>query len=129
MLRKSTEIVRVTVSQEIREILGAEEGAPPGSYREVQILIPESPPTFVALGDARRQPNNLGLEAGLNRTYKLPPIPTGTTIVVRLLPEQTIWAAAKSQTSQMSLIIEYLPGDGAAHSLDGRLRVARRGTG
>lgn len=104
MFYADTQILRATVSQEIRQILGTEEGVP-GRYREVQLLMPDSPVTYVAIGKGDEE---LGVQAGLNRTYKLPVVPPGAQVTIRLLPHQTLWAAAESGISRMTLVVEYM---------------------
>ncbi len=105
MLYKYTEMLRSTVSQEIREVLSAEMDAPEHSYREVQFIIPLQPQVFITLDeDAAR-------EFGLNRTYKMPPNAPGAQVTLRLMPGQKAWAAAKEGVSHMSITVEHHLGD------------------
>ena len=83
--------------------------APEGSYREVQILVPEGNALFVGV-DMKPQsaatPEGAGI--GPDRTYKVPPMPTGQAIVIRLQPQQYLMAMSGSSLVGLALIIEYI---------------------
>lgn len=103
-VRKPTEMFRATVSQEIRVILGPEKGAgSPYAYRRVHLIVPPSPQISAGLDVT---PD----EEGLNRSYKLSDMPSGSPIVFTLLPEQSLVASAVTNFVEASLIVEYLEG-------------------
>jgi len=106
MLYQDTELLRATVSQEIRCVLPPDYEAPPNSYREVQLLIPLSGDLYVQISR-----EDVSLKAGLNRNYKLPPIPAGAQITLRLLPGQGVYACTGAKSGQLSLAVEYHVGD------------------
>lgn len=100
-LRRSSVFDRTTVSQEIRQIVEPEVGAPPGSWREVQLLIPLEPVCFVTLEPDAAQ------KFGVNRTYKLPVIPPGAQVTINILADQGVWAAAKSGMALIAVTVEF----------------------
>ena len=100
-LRKPSVFDRTTVSQEIRQIVEPEAGAAPGSWREVQLLIPLEPVCFVTL-----EPDAAS-KFGVDRTYKLPVIPPGAQVTINLLPGQGVWAAAKSGFALIAVTVEF----------------------
>jgi len=101
MLRKDTEILRATVTQEIRCILEAESGAAQESVRRVQVLIPMEPKTYLsAVQDADQV-------FGTDRVYKMPVAPPGAAIIFWLRPNQALFACSDSENSQMSIVVEY----------------------
>jgi len=117
-LRKPTQSVRATVSQEFREILPPETvltDTPEGAYRYVQILIPSAPEvSFVITPDEHwdlRSNANVSRELGANRVYKGNIFPANTQIILCLGTDQSIWAAAIDQYAEVGLIVEYR-GDG-----------------
>ena len=97
---KPTTWDRTTVTQDARVILGPEVGAPPGSYRHVRIVVPDSPTVFVGVD---KRPD----EIAMNRTYEWPVAPTNTPVWFDVLPEQFISAAASAGVSELSIIVEY----------------------
>jgi hypothetical protein len=101
-LRKQTEILRCTVTQEIRQILEPELPEPPdGCYRHVQILVPPSPKIYVTTDqDAAKK-------FGPNRNYKMPVCPPGAQISMDLMPGQVLFAVAESAYAEVSLVVEY----------------------
>jgi hypothetical protein len=101
-IRRPTELKRVTASQELEEVLGPELDAPPGTYREVQILTPANPAMVFTLDHPTPG------EAGLNRKYDLPPFPPDQRIPLKLLPEQRIYGAAETGKAHALFVIEYL---------------------
>lgn len=97
---KNTEILRETLTQEIREFVPALEDAPAGSYRVVQVLVPMSPKVSVAVD---RQPKELGP----NREYKLPVLPPGAQIRFQLLPGQFLVGSSNVGYAEVTVIIEH----------------------
>ena len=113
-LRKPTQSLRTTVSQEFREILAPEPGAgsmPRGVYRHVQILIPHAPEvSFIITPDEHWQLDsqaNVSRDLGANRIYKGNVFPANTQIILCLGPDQSIWAAASDQYAEVGLVVEY----------------------
>jgi hypothetical protein len=102
--RKATYDVRVLLSQEIRTFLEPELDAPPGSWRRVQLLIPQSPEVYLGID---QKPEALGL----NRNYKLPLYPPGAQITVALLPHQFLSGCAGIATAKLSMIVEHFGGE------------------
>lgn len=102
MLYRDTQIDRATVSQEIRQIVLPDLKAPEGSYREVQLVLPLDEPQVYATTAP-----DAAARYGPNRTYKLPPLAPGAQISFKLLPGQSLWAAAKSGTAEVAVITEY----------------------
>lgn len=99
-LYKPTTWDRETVTQEARVVLGPDEGAPAGSIRHVQIVLPDSPTVFIGLD---KQPEDIAM----SRTYNWPLAPTDFVIRFDLLPEQFISAVASVQLAELSIIVEY----------------------
>lgn len=81
-------------------ILGPEKDAPPGSYRCVQLLIPDSPRVSA---DLDKDPKKFGL----NREYKVPVMSPGAQILFELLPAQFIIAVCGTSYAEVTVIIEY----------------------
>jgi hypothetical protein len=112
-LRKASESPRVTVTQEFRRILAAEQDAarlPPGAFRRVQILVPPSPGIVTIMTPDPRFPDpatNISRAAGPNRIYKGTPYPPGAQIVVDVGPDQEIWCAATEGYAVVGLLISY----------------------
>lgn len=101
MLYRKTQILRATLTQEIRVIVGPDLDAPPRSYRNVQLLVPDSPRVSATVDQT---PESFGL----NREYKLPVLSPGAQIQFKLLPDQYIVAVVGGQgIAEMSAIIEY----------------------
>lgn len=101
---KPTQIMRLTLTQEVRVVLEPELGAPAGSYRQVQVMIPASPKVYLALDV---DPKTLGL----NRNYKLPVAPPGAFLSFTLLPEQFVVMCADIGLSISSVIVQHLGGE------------------
>ncbi len=113
-LRKPTQSVRATVSQEFREILPPETvlgQTPDGAYRYVQILIPSAPQvSFVITPDEHwelHSNSNVSRDLGANRVYKGNIFPASTQIILCLGTDQAIWAAALDQYAEVGLLVEY----------------------
>lgn len=101
MLRKDTEFLRATCSQEIRCILQPENDGQEGTVRRVQVLVPLDPKTLISLEpDADRV-------FGTDRLYKMSVAPPGAAIVLWLRPNQSIYACAYSGTSELTITVEY----------------------
>lgn len=103
-LRRKTEILRTTLTQEARVILGVEHDLPGGVrlLRNVQVLMPESPDVLLGLDVTPDQ-------IGPNRTYKLPSMVPNTNIEFKLLPDQFIVAASAGPGNAfVTLIVEHL---------------------
>jgi len=99
-MMRPTDIRRVPLTQEANVILPK---STEQLLRRVHVLIPGGDPTVLA-GECVL-PN----EIGPNRTYKLAPLPPGTTIKFTLGPEQWLIAAVNVGQQAITLIIEYLP--------------------
>lgn len=89
------------MSQEIRPIIGPEENAPDGTWRRVHLIVPMDPKMFA---DLDKTPEWYGL----NRTYKLPAMCSGNTIIFTLMPHQSLVAASEEGIAEASIIVEYL---------------------
>lgn len=104
MLYAPTKMLRATVAQEIRLVLAGDTGAPAGSYRRVQIVVPTEPRLF---GDLDIDPQLIGL----NRTYRMPQLAPGQLVRFRLLPNQQLFLAASEGFCEASLIVEHILRD------------------
>lgn len=102
--RKPTYDQRVLLTQEIRTFLDPEADAPEGSWRRVQVLIPQSPDVFIGID---QKPEKLGL----NRNYKLPLYPPGAQITLALLPGQFLSGCAGLNHAVVSVIVEHFGGE------------------
>jgi len=106
MLRKPTEINREFLTQEIRRVLPSETSNPSG-LRRVQVIIPSEGTTWLWV--TKNATLNVAEEVGPDRgTYKGAVMPAGDTLSFMLLPSQTLWAAVKSGSKAMSIIVEYI---------------------
>lgn len=103
-LYRDTTARRVTVDQNIREILLPDLEAPPNSYRQVQLVVPQEPVVYLSTE------SEADVRAGLNRTYKLPAMRDSTTIRFALNPGQRLYAAAKIGLAECTLIVEFWQG-------------------
>jgi hypothetical protein len=103
-VRKPTYLGRVTVDQQLQMVLDVEE-APAGTYRSVQLLIPNSPQFHFTIDHPT--PN----EAGPNRNYKTTPVPPGAQITFCLQPHQKLYAHVTKGEGFAGIIIEYLEED------------------
>ena len=102
MLRKPTRIVKMTLIQEAKPILGIEEDAAPEAVRAVQVLIPDSPQCMVWL-------DNPGPAAlGPNRTYDQPVLPPGARVKFRIGARQRLFGACREGIAQGAIVVEYL---------------------
>lgn len=89
-------MVRATVSQEIRNILGC---GLAGVFRRVQVLVPPSPQVFAAID---LPPEDLGS----NKVYNLPILHPGQFVEFPLGAGQTLYAACSEGVAPVTLIIE-----------------------
>lgn len=103
--RKPTFMDRATVAQEIRQVIGPEPDAPEGSYRVVQLIVPNSPGVLFSID------HPTSAEAGPDRTYKMAEMSPGAQIQFSLQPHQTVHGAAQDGQAFASVIIEYFDGD------------------
>lgn len=101
MLRKPTQALRMTLTQEARPVLGPEEGAPARATRKVSVYVPESPQCFIWLDD----PSPLAL--GPNRTYDMPVFPPNAERTFELLPGQVIYGATREGLAHGAIVVEY----------------------
>lgn len=110
-LRKPTQSMRATVSQEFREILSDEPDAPQGGYRHLQILVPPAPDVvFVLTPDTHweLEPDaNVMRKLGANRTYKGVVFPSKAQITMCIGHNQRLWAAAEDGAAEVGLLVEY----------------------
>jgi hypothetical protein len=100
-VRRPTEFRRTTLSQELTEILPAEADAPPGSYRKVQVLVPDAPQCVYSLDEPTPA------QAGPDRTYDLLPLPPGGFTRFNMLPHQRLFGASLAGLAQAGLIVQY----------------------
>lgn len=98
---KPTIDFRATLTQEARVFLDPEVDAPPGSFRQVQILIPTAPGVRVGID---KEPKDLGLD----RSYKLANYPPGAMITYVLLPQQFLTGASIVGFAEASVIVQFL---------------------
>lgn len=116
--RKPTEMLPATVVQELRMVVGPELGAPAQSYRVVQMLIPANgvvragvtPDPRFTVEDGEELLDgvpNLAEQIGYDRTYKLAVVPSGVYMPVKLLPNQSLWAASEQGVVELAVVIEY----------------------
>lgn len=105
MLRKPTEISRVTCTQELRLLVGPEDNAPEGSERNIQLLVPAGSEFRFSIDHPSP------LEAGPNRNYKIAVVPSGQTVEFRLQRHQVIYGQTDDRIGEASVIIEYLEGE------------------
>jgi hypothetical protein len=96
-------MIRTTCTQELRQLLGPEIGAPEGSLRRVQILPDPQGRIFVSL-DAPT-PDQIAL----SREQWMPPFFLGAS-PFQIGPSQVIYAAAKQGEGivMCSIIVEYI---------------------
>lgn len=99
--RKPTEMFRATVGEDLRMVLGAEPGVPEGGYRQVQLLVPESPAVHFVID----KPDPAA--AGPARSYKTCPIPGGAQVTFTLQRSQKLYAQATEAKAHCTIIVEY----------------------
>ena len=102
--RKKTYDARIMLVQEAHTFLQPEIDAPPGAWRRVQVIIPESPEVFIGID---RTPE----EIGLNRNYKMPRYAPGAQIELSLLPEQFLTGMSGTGFAVVSIIVEHFGGE------------------
>ena len=121
ILRKPTQLLRVTVSQELQPILLAEEGVPEGAYRKVTIFTPQSPVIHLTLDTGgvpsppsanSKNPATTPLKVGPNRDYKTPPLSVDASLSFCLLPQQQVFAQAEQGGgfAVLAVLVEYMEG-------------------
>jgi hypothetical protein len=113
-LRKATQSLRATVSQEFREILADDPDAPEGAYRHLQILVPPAPDVvFVLTPDTHWELEanaNVMRKLGANRTYKGVVFPSKAQITMCIGSDQRLWAASEDGVAEVGLLVEYREG-------------------
>ena len=106
-LYAKTTTMRTTLSQEARIVMPADPGAPPGSMRKVQVLVPDGPVVYCGIDmPVQRAFSEAGV--GPNRNYELPQLQPGQRTTMRLMPDQTITMSSSSGLAYVTLICEYL---------------------
>ena len=102
MVRKPTELIRATCTQELRTLLDAELNAAEGSYRLVTIMTPPEPAIHVSVD------HPTPLEAGPDRNYRTPRLPPDSTITFHLQPQQVLYGQSEAGLGFASILCEYL---------------------
>lgn len=109
--KQHTQIVRVPLTQEVREFLAA---AP--YWRRVTLVLP-SEPGFYVQNDLAVASKGLDTEPdtpqgpGADRVYKLPPLDGDQQIgPFALAPGQTLAGATAQGASAITMIVEYVGG-------------------
>ena len=101
-LRKPTEAIHRRIDQQLREILGPEEGGGlEGTWRQVLILVPPSPGVHFSI-DAPTPD-----EAGPNRLYDVPRLYAGAYTPIDLQPDQCLYAGTDSEHAAITLVVHY----------------------
>ena len=118
-LYRETESYRATAKQEAEVIVPPvpDGDAPVGSYRDVQILVPDGNTLLVGIDtpiqagflQGRPVPPEGPTPGGIgpNRGYKLASYPPGQAIKFRLLPHQFVIAASDTGLVYASVIVEH----------------------
>ncbi len=86
-------------------LLLPETDVPEGTERNIQIMVPEGPVFHFAIDHPTT------LEAGPNRDYKVPLVPSGQTIEFRIQAQQAIYGMTEEGLGEASIIIEYTEGE------------------
>jgi hypothetical protein len=97
---KLTTMEPARVTQEMRVVVAPDPGAPAGSYRRVQIVVPTEPKLY---GGIDKDPHVLGV----NRSYKLGALAPGALIEFNILPQQWIILSAHEGFADVTVITEY----------------------
>lgn len=107
-LYRPTQLLRTTLKQEAEIILEPvpDGDAPHGSYRSVQLLVPDGNTVYAGIDVPIQRAFDHG-GVGPNRNYLIPQIPSGETVKFRLLPHQFLIGVSDSGLSYASLIVEY----------------------
>lgn len=100
-VRKPTQILRATLTQEFGVILDSEYDAPADSWRRITIITPGAGLAYLALDVS---PDSLGP----NRAYKAAEFAPNNTVCFVLRPEQTLVGASDDGLVYMTMIVEYL---------------------
>jgi len=108
-LYKKTVMTREQLIPRARVVLRPETGAPEGSYRKVQIVVPQSPQVFCVLD---REPQRGFTEDGFasDRNYQLPFLQPGQRTVFMLAPDQMMSMSCETEMAAVSIICEYVEG-------------------
>jgi len=104
-----TQHVRTTLTQEAKVIVGTDHDGPVGSYREVQILIPDGNSVYAMLDLPVQDAFESG-GIGPNRNYNMPIMPTSTTIKFKMGPAQFLTAVSDTGLVFASVIVEHCQG-------------------
>ncbi len=101
-----TQILRVTLDQNLRPVLEAQDEAllPQHAFRDVFFAVPTGPRVFLTTASPT--------DVGPDFIYKLPPFPPGATFPIKLLPNQRLFGACESSNVQFALTVHYVV-DGA----------------
>jgi hypothetical protein len=107
ILRKKTEILRATLTTELREILSVELGVSIGAVRCVQVLTPPGPACCFGVD---REPKDIGP----GRSYWLPSFPVNQVVKFYLQADQSLYGMVKGGdggNAEASLIVEFYDED------------------
>ena len=100
-VRKPTQILRATLTQEFGVIAAPEDDAPEGSWRRITLITPGTGLAYVALDVS---PDALGP----NRAYKTAELAPNNTVCFVLRPEQFLVGASDDGIVYMTMFVEYL---------------------
>lgn len=92
---------RATVTQEIRVVLEPDPGAPPGSIRRVQIVVPSEPKLYIGFDV---DPAKLGP----GYVKRLPELAPGQLVKFELQPQQSVVLAADIGMASPSIFVEHV---------------------
>lgn len=100
-VRKPTQILRSTLTQEFGYVIAPELDAPEGSWRRVTVITPGAGVAYLALDS---DPDALGP----NRAYKAAEFAPNLQVQFVLRPEQSLIGASDDGLVYATLILEYL---------------------
>jgi len=104
-LRKPTEALRATVTQQSRVILEPEPNdVPPTVVRRVTVLTPSSATISICIDP----PNDIAQNVSFD--YLFMQLPSGLAVTFFLQPQQRISGMSSHSTGYATLIVEYLHG-------------------
>jgi len=117
MISRNTVMQRTTVVQSFREILPAENAA---IIRRIQLFVPSSPNVYMVVTpdsrlidqDTGEPMKNVAHAAGFDRSYKGTLLPSGSQIVMHLMPDQALWASCDISYAELGLLVEFLNPQG-----------------
>lgn len=98
------EIIRVSLTQEMQEILGCGD---PLQVRKVQLLVPQTPQVYLGVDIAPE-------DIGMNKTFNQPPVYFGNYMQFPVGPMQKLYAATGIGVATCTMIIEHYLDGGAA---------------